>query len=260
VNIRPAFVDEREGEFAEEPDILYKRSHFERIGGDPMPSDIIDVGKAAERWSARRTYMRKLLGDDTASEVEDRIGKIERIAALEYFMHEAGHCLGYDTASKYRDGYFRIRGKTVWPLVYVEELRADLLSFGFAARYLPQDSAIAIFLYNLVLRLSSHLEGVDQRDYHPYGAVPSMLWGLLYRASFIRPARCDETDRTLVLSSLEPATVLRHMNALNDVARAELVEPTSLQPTDAALLAANFYRSLLDDQTVGSFERGVGTA
>src|SRR4029077_9956015 len=244
----------------QEPDVLYKRSHFEPIGCDTMPSDIIDVLKAAERWSGRRAYVQKLFGDDVASELASRIGGVERIAALEYFVHEAGHCLGYDTAAKYRDGYFRIYGKTAWPLVYVEELRADLLSFGLAARYLPRDVAIAIFLYNLLLRFSSHLEGVDQRGHHPYGAIPFMLWGLLYRAGFIRPARDTERGRILVLSSLEPITIIRHMTALSKVARARLVEPASLQAIDSALLAAKFYRLLLDEKTVSFFDRAIAAA
>ena len=96
----------------------------------------------------------------------------------------------------------------------------------------------AMFLYNLVLRFSSHLEGVDQRGYHPYGAIPFMLYGLLYRVCFIRPASSNEKDHTLAICSLEPATIIRHMNALNDVARAELLEPASLKPTDVALLSA----------------------
>ena len=260
VDIRPAFVERREGEFAEEPDILYKRSHFEPGGAAVMPSDIVDVLKAAERWSARRGYVRKLFGGDVAAELASRIGSIERIAALEYFMHEAGHCLGYDTATKYRDGYFQIHGKTVWPLVYVEELRADLLSFGFAARYLPRDLATAIFFYNLLLRFGSHLEDVDRRGCYPYGAIPFMLWGLLYRAGFIRPVAGTATDRVWVISSLDPATVICHMKALGDLARERLVELDSLEATDSAITAANFYRSVLEDDTVRSFDVAIAQA
>jgi hypothetical protein len=175
-------------------------------------------------------------------------------------MHEAGHCVAYDTATKYRDGYFRIHGKTAWPLVYVEELRADLLSFGFAARHLPRDVAVAICLYNLTLRFSSHLEGVDKSGYHPYGAIPFMLWRLLCAAGFVHPAERADSDRVLVLPSLEPAAIIQVMHTLSKVARKELVEPPSCRPTDSALMAGNFYRSALDDETVSSFDRAIAAA
>jgi hypothetical protein len=139
----------------------------------------------------------------------------------------------------------------------IANARADLLSFGFAAHYLPEADAIAIFLYNVLLRFGSHLEGVDQRGCHSYGAIPFMLFGLLYRAGFVRPARGGEGDRLFVISSLEPAAVIRQMNTLSNTAREDLVESPSLQATDSALAAATFYRSLLDDETVSPFDRAI---
>ncbi|UCI28238.1 hypothetical protein [Mesorhizobium sp. B2-8-5] len=50
------------------------------------------------------------------------------------------------------------------------------------------------------------------------------------------------------------------MSALDDVARAKLIEPPSLQPNDAALLAADFYRSLLVEKIVDVFSAAIAGA
>lgn len=261
VGIRPAFIGQRAGEFANEPDILYKRSHFYRAdGSNDMPCDIIDVRKAAARWTERRRFASRLLGQETAMEVEDTIGDVQRIAALEYYVHEAGHCVGYDTISKYQDGYFQLRSKTVWPLVYLEEFRADLLAFGFAASLLPPHTAAAVFLYNVLLRLGSHIEGVEQRGQHPYGAIPFLLYALLRRTGFFILPASSKSGSSLRIKSIAADDIVQHMHSLDVLARAELVEPTALSGTDAALRAATFYRSLLDQNMVDEFDGIVGSS
>ncbi len=261
VGIRPAFIGQRAGEFANEPDILYKRSHFARSGGsNDMPCDIIDIRKAAARWTGRRRFVSRLLGQETATEIEYTIGDVQRIAALEYYVHEAGHCIGYDTSSKYQDCYFRICGKTVWPLVYLEEFRADLLAFGFAASLLPPHTAAALFLYNVLLRLGSHIEGVEQRGHHPYGAIPFLLYASLRRTGFFISPASGKSGSSLRFESTAADDIVQHMRTLDALARAELVEPTALSGTDAALRAATFYRSLLDQNVVDEFDGIVGSS
>lgn len=258
INIRPAFVELREGEFAEEPDILYKRTHFvPNAASQPMPCDIIDVDKAAARWIGRRQYVRRLFGDNAAAQVEHMIGSVERIAAIEYFLHEAGHCLGYDTETKHRDRYFRIEAKTIWPLVYVEELRADLLAFDLAAKHLNPDLAAALFLYNVMLRLSSHAEGFEYGAPNPYGAIPHMLFAHLSRSGFLRPNRNDNSSGSLAISSLLSEVVVSHMVKLGELARAELIEDESFDATDAALMAAKFYRAAMGDAELTEFDRAM---
>ncbi|HDR7799708.1 TPA: hypothetical protein QCY03_003510 [Bacillus tropicus] len=261
VKIQPALIHKREGEFANEPDILYKRNHFVPYKrSDTMKSDIVDVRKAAERWNGRRPFAYKLFGKDVMTKVEELIGDIERVAALEYYMHEAGHCLGYGTANKYHDGYFQINKKTIWPLVYVEEFRADLLSFGFAASHLPPKTATAIFLYNIMLRFCSHFEGIMQCKQHPYGSIPVLLYSILRRTGFFLPISKSQKSSDFNIASLNIKDVIQHMLALNDLARSKLVESNSLKATDAALNAAKFYRTMLNHEIVHEFEIIISAA
>jgi hypothetical protein len=258
VNIRPALVEHREGEFAKEHDILYKRSHFEpALESDDMTSDLVDVRKAAVRWIDRRPHIETLFGTEVASILEARIGDIEQVAALEYYVHEGGHCLGYDTTKKHRDGYFQIEGRTVWPLVYVEELRADLLSFGMAADLAPADLAGAAFLYNILLRLGSHREGVLRDGRQPYGAIPLMLLTLLRRTGFVQIPAPSGREGRIGIATMDSEKILQIMRHLSDHARAALVEPGDKSGTDAALQAAAFYRQNLEAECVDTFKSVV---
>jgi len=261
VNIRPALVEHREGEFAEEHDILYKRSHFERAPeSDEMTSDLVDVRKAAERWIGRRPHIEALFGTEVTSILEARIGDVEKVAALEYYVHEGGHCLGYDTTKKHRDGYFQLEGKTVWPLVYVEELRADLLSFGMAADLAPADLAAAAFLYNILLRIGSHREGVLRDGRHPYGAIPHMLFTLLRRVGFFHIPEASGRNGQIEIAKMDDEKILQIMRHLSNHAQAVLVESRDKSGTDAALQAAEFYRQTMEAECVDTFKSVVESA
>jgi hypothetical protein len=261
INIRPAFIERRIGEFENEPDILYKRSHFDQHdNSEKMPSDIIDVCKASARWNGRRRFMVGLLGLENANVVEGLIGDIGHVATVEYYMHEAGHCIGYDTASKYRDTYFRVEGKTVWPLVYTEEFRADLLSFGFAASLLSTRMAAATFFYNVLLRLGSHVEGVKQNGCHSYGTIPFLLYASLRRFGVLLAPSKTCSAASLNFATLTPEDIVDHMRELDAWVRSEVVERIDVGGTDAALRAALFYRSILTQDIVEEFDEIVGSA
>jgi len=79
------------------------------------------------------------------------------------------------------EGYFQPAGRAAWPLIYVEEFRADILSFGFAADRLEERQAASVFLYNVLLRFGVHLEGKAKDNSDPYGPIPVMLYLLLRR-------------------------------------------------------------------------------
>ena len=170
-----------------------------------MDTNIVDVDKAARNWRIRRPYLHALLGREAADQVQTRIGSIRSVAAAEYMMHEAGHCLGIPTEEKYRAGYFRLGGKTIWPLVHLEELRADLLSFGFAAEALKPDAAAGLFLYNVFLRLGVDLEGRATRCIPPYGPIPGLLFVLLHDAGALAPG----SDRACRSCTTIPSTTGR---------------------------------------------------
>lgn len=243
VRIRGASTTDRQGEFADEPDILYKRSHFVADeASDLMDFDIVDANKAASQWIERAPCTAKVFGSESYDTICQMVGDVGAVSVDEYFAHEYGHCLGYSTSAKYLDGYFRVDGRTLWPLVYVEELRADLLSFEFAATQYPPAVAAAIFLYNLSLRFGSHAQGLARSDKAPYGPLPLLLFAVLRECGAVR-AVGDVIQFKDGLSYQTAQTVMMELGAL---ARARLIENRQEDATDAALRAAAFYRSVME--------------
>ena len=213
-----------------------------------MSANVVDVVKAAGNWHQRRPFLAALLGDVAFAQAERLIGDVQGVAADEYFVHEAGHCLGHDTARKYAQGYFRLAGKVAWPLIYVEEFRADILSFGFAADLLDEQRAASVFLYNVLLRFGVHLEGKAKDGSEPYGAIPVLLYSLLQRLGWLEPTAGP--DASLCVASLVPADLVTVMRSCAAAGCHDLVEPELRADTgtDAALVAARYYRSVLDDR------------
>lgn len=255
VILRPALASRREGAFGDQPDILYKLSNFEPAPGSAeMTTNIVDVAKAARNWRSRRRYVQALLGRSTAERVEERIGAIETVAANEYFMHEAGHCLGYATKRKYEDGYFRQGDRLLWPLVHLEESRADLMAFGIAADALSRERAVAIFLYNVFLRLGVHVEAKADGGAAPYGPIPHLLFALLEELGWIE---VDGGEGVFRLGSLRATDVLQVMRMCAGHAASSLVEPelSCDSPVDAALVAARYFRERASSQSFEAFER-----
>jgi hypothetical protein len=256
VSLAAAFVSERHGAFLNEPDILYKKSHF--VSRDPisdMPFDVVDVLKAASRWASRRRYPRALLGSSCLEAAEALIGDVKVVAADEYFVHEAGHLLGYDTTRKYQDGYFRVAHRTAWPLIFVEEFRADIVSFEFAAELLDETRAAALFLYNVLLRLGAHIEALDEGAIEPYGSIPFMLFALLTDVGWIEP--CD-AGAAIRLTSMLPTDIVAVMRKCAEIGCRLLVVPEleSRSNLDVAMNAARFFNEIKSNPaTVAQFER-----
>lgn len=254
INLTAAAVRRRHGAFADHPDILYKLSHFVPAPGtSAMGTNIVDVNKAARNWRTRRRYLAALLGRHAAKELEDRIGSIRSVAASEYMVHEAGHCLGAATEDKYRAGYFRYGGATLWQLVHLEEYRADLLSFGFAADTFSPSEATSIFLYNVLLRLGVDLEARAAGNVPPYGPIPVLLFSHLFATGAI--ALGDDGIPLRFVVKL-PEDVVEVMRSCSQHALEELVEPemTNGSLLDAALSAARYYgrhRSLAEASPFG---------
>ncbi len=240
IKLRAAAITGREGAFSE-PDILYKSSNFVPADSTArMTTNIVDVRKAAANWRRRVPLMRQLLGERTFDEVATLIGDVERVAADEYMFHEAGHCLGYSTAQKYRDGYFRIGGTTRWPLIYAEELRADLLAFHFAAAALPPQQATALLLYNVLLRVSADIEASPVSP-RPYGFIPSLLLAILGERDwlFVVP-----DGPRLRFASLNATNVAAVMTACGERAISDLVVPERdvTEPVDVAIHTARWLK------------------
>lgn len=261
VSLAAAFVSERHGAFLSEPDILYKRSHF--VSHDPkstMSFDVVDVAKAAALWANRRRYLRALLGHSCLLNAETLIGDVRIVAADEYFAHEAGHLLGYDTTSKYGDGYFRVAGRTAWPLIFVEEFRADIVSFEFAAELLNERRAAALFLYNVLLRLGAHIEAADKSAIEPYGSIPLMLFALLTDVGWIEPG---DRGAAIRLTSMQPTDIVAVMRKCAEIGCRLLVAPEleAKSGLDVALNAARYVSEIKSNPTaVAQFERACCSA
>ncbi|HEX8613776.1 MAG TPA: hypothetical protein VF800_21065 [Telluria sp.] len=261
VRLRPALITRRGGKFQSEPDILYKRELFEpSAASEPMADDMVDILKAKRNWSARSRHVVAILPDDCTDMVA-RLRDLELTIANEYVVHEAGHFLSYDVLSKQRDGYFTVKGKTAWPLIYLEELRADLNAFGFAAQLLPAESAAQIFFYNLMLRFGVHREGLLRKKIAPYGLVPYLLFHVLHAMDFVRVGKRGG-QHYLQLASTRPADVLEVMRACAAHAEDQLnpgVHTASVLD-NAISSAAYIHQRLRDAERVDGFDKVMNKA
>jgi hypothetical protein len=249
VTLRPAVVTERSGKFASESDILYKRELFTPDPRSPsMPADIVDVSKARAQWAARARHVRAIFSDRTFAVLAHRLRDVDVVIANEYYVHDAGHLLGYDVRAKHADGYFQADGRTAWPLVYLEELRADLQGFGFAAALLPPARAVQILLYNLALRFGVHREGLVTTGVAPYGIVPFLTFSVLRELGAL--ATTEAGGRAVFrLAPLDTTHLVRVMLACADHAQTWLTAPelATTNPLERALCAARYVRDRLSD-------------
>lgn len=251
VTLRPALVTCRTGLFATEPDILYKKAFFRPAPGtDAMLDDVVDVRKSATFWPLRRTHHSALFGETVYEAAVGMLGDIETVIANEYYLHEAGHFLGYDVLEKYDQGYFSVAGMTAWPLVYLEEFRADMQSFGFALDLLPRAQAVAVFLYNIFLRFGVHREGLREVGVARYGTIPYLLFHLLRSLGFVSVDR-SRAHGVVVLTSLDEPVLAEVMGLCAAHAERELTacELSTPDRTDLAMHGARYVRSRMEDVT-----------
>ena len=238
VDLRAAEVSRRVGVFAEAADALYYRELFRPAGGsEPMRTDVLDVPKLREHWRRRRPDAARVLGAAALARLEELVGDVGRTGTNEYLCHEAGHALGHDVRSKYAAGYFRLGGKTAWPLVFVEEHRADLHALGFALDLLPRREALAVFAYHVVHRLG--LAAFSTRTGgEGSGAVPYLLFGVLLDEGWLR------ADAGVPAESLAERALLDVMRHCADHAAEALTAPELAAPglEDVALRASAYYR------------------
>jgi hypothetical protein len=179
-SLRAAAVHVRNGEFESRSDILYKKSNFVAQDCTPdMPVNIVDVVKSYRLWMQREPFLVSLFGRDSYQHARAMIDDVGQTIANEYFVHEGGHCLGYDIDRKSVDGYFSPGGKPAAWLIALEELRADLHGFELAEELLPPEKAVSIFVYNIMLRFGVHVEGQYKNGVAPYGLVPYLLFDIL---------------------------------------------------------------------------------
>lgn len=249
VELRPAIVTKRSGKFETEPDILYKHEFFVPMKGTPaMAKNIVDVLKAVVNWHDREKFVRLLFYDDYYDIIASRLENLKLIVANEYYLHEAGHFLGYDVLSKYGDGYFSAGGKVAWPLIYLEELRADFHSFGFGVQLLAAEHAVKIFLYNLALRFGVHRQGIVTANIAPYGLVPYLLFCILREIGYLSVI-WSHGQPVLTFSDSTTDGMLQVMRECAAIAESQMTAPElcTQDPMECALIAASYVRRKLED-------------
>lgn len=251
VALRPALVTERSGKFATEPDILYKHEFFVPVKGTPaMAENVVDILKAVGNWHDREKYTRLLFYDGYYEMIASRLESLKLVVANEYYLHEAGHFVGYDVLSKYDDGYFSPRGKVAWPLIYLEELRADFHAFGFGVQLLAAEDAVKIFLYNLALRFGVHRQGLVTANIAPYGLVPYLLFCILREIGCLAVI-WSQGQPVLIFSDATTDGILQVMRECAAIAESQMTAPElcTHDPMERALIAAAYVRRKLEDSS-----------
>lgn len=256
--LKPAVVRRREGLFATRSDILYKRSYFSPATGSmAMTTDIVDILKGESLWRQRRAYAVALLGEDGHAAAISQIVDLRSTIANEYYVHEAGHGLGYDVDHKTADGYFRPGGRPSAALIALEEVRADMHALGIALRILPEVAAVGIFVYNVLLRQGIHLEALAAGRPAPYGFIPY----LLFREILASGLDLGSDSGSLVWSDRE--RLLETMESVAQRAEQNISTPevTARDWIGSATAAAGYVKAALSDrQALAQFEQTMEAA
>ncbi|MFL6336295.1 MAG: hypothetical protein ACJ754_23585 [Pyrinomonadaceae bacterium] len=251
VTLRAAWIEERAGAFASHADALYYHKVFSAKDGSPrMKGDILDVSKLMAHWTRRGQFLRTFFSIDQYETLLNRVGSVERTATNEYMCHEAGHLLGVDIHTKYDGGHFRAGGRLAWPLIYVEEFRADLESFACALDCLSLEQACAVFNYHICHRFGLACES-GQTDCESAGAVPYLLYYLLRELGVLGVRK--EKGRTVV--DLNIATTAAIADAMRVCAKhatkfLTLPELSAKSLLDAAIVGATYYRERALDEVI----------
>lgn len=163
VNLSVIEVAERTGAFADNDDALYYRHHFVADADVHMPSDLLDLLKLRALFVRRTPIIMPCLSPESRNVLSILSDNLERIAVNEYMCHEGGHALGYSIQHKISQNFFRIEGRLCWPLIYMEEFRADLRSWAIAAELLPAQEAAEVILYTFLHRMGLAAENFLER-------------------------------------------------------------------------------------------------
>jgi hypothetical protein len=255
VTLRPACVEKRTGAFASHADALYYSRLFHPYADSPrMANDVLDVSKLDSHWTRRKTVLRSLFSHELYETFVNTIADVQQTAINEYMCHEAGHLVGLDVQSKWDQGYFRPGKRLIWPLIYVEEFRADLESFAAALKLLPRKEAAAVFVYHVCHRLGLAGESA-QTSSESAGGVPYLLFHLLRALGVLTVTQKVDTKQIVLNNLTEDGLV----SAMRDCAEhgsncLTLAETTAESLLDAALCAATYYRErALDEERLEEF-------
>lgn len=262
VTLRPALIEERTGAFASHADALYYHRLFTAADDSPdMENDVLDLSKLTSHWTKRERFLRTIMPAEEYQLLISKIPAVVQTATNEYMCHEAGHCVGLDIHNKWSQGYFQPGGRVAWPLIYVEEFRADLESFATALDVLMPEDACAVFVYHFCHRLGLACESA-QTDCENAGAVPYLLFHLLRDLEIleIRESGGRECVHLNDLT-LEGTTSAMRACAAHASESLTLLEMSAESLVEAALVSATYYRTrALDHGRLDEFWRLISTA
>lgn len=241
VNVRAAILTRREGAFKEAPDNLYKIECYQPLAGDEsFPCHIIDVLKAAEQWQQRRSLVSSII-EHQSSDLASLVVDLQSVIANEYCCHEAGHVLGRSVQTKTKESYFSPGGKVSWPLIWVEEFRADLHSYSVALELMAPQDAAALFVYNCFARWCGDALSLRNKSYG-YGPIPFLLFVLLLDLGFLAITKHKSGLKVEVvkMSISEILFTMKscHLHALRELTEAEIA---SDDPLEWGINAARYY-------------------
>jgi hypothetical protein len=243
VSVRAANLTRREGAFYQAPDNLYKIECYQPVdGGERFPCHIVDVLKAAGQWQQRRALVSSLLIEHQSSDLVSLVEDLQSVIANEYCCHEAGHVLGRSVQTKTQQSYFSPGGRVSWPLIWVEEFRADLHSYSVALELMASQDAAALFVYNCFARFGGDALSVRNKSYG-YGPIPFLLFVLLLDLGFLAIAK-SKSGLKVEVASVSIPEILKtmkgcHLHALREFTEAELATD---DPLEWGINAARYYR------------------
>lgn len=206
VNLRIAFVRRRTGIFESNADALYYEPNFSAVQGTLIDGDLLDLTKLQLLYAERLPTIATLFVPEAFEWLVSFIGSVEWAAANEYMCHEAGHRLGWAMADKYANGFFRVGGRLAWPLIYMEEFRADTGSWDIATRTLGTSDAARVVTYTLVHRFAVAAQNL--RDGRPgVGYVPYLHFAAMIDSEILRVVQSGGQS-LLDFAAYDPTAVL----------------------------------------------------
>lgn len=255
VTLEPALVSVCTGAFAANDDALYYADHFLAAdGASHLQKDILDVRKLQRLWTQRRKVLEPWVHPcSRGMSLFD--ADIVPIAIDEYMCHEAGHLLGIAVRSKQHQGYFRLGGKFRWPLVYLEEFRADINAWDLAIANLDAARARNVVEYTLLHRLGL-AAGNLCHALPGAGFVPFLDFTVAWRAGVLQvmkdtasPIRFDLTAPALDRLRHEIRTIADRLNVLD-------LQPSGLWET-ARRSMSYLDEALHDEDAVSAFRASL---
>jgi hypothetical protein len=185
ISLKPVVVTRRTGVFERHSDALYYFENFSFTDTAPFDHDLLDVTKLEALFADRWQCIEAVFTTEAFEWLRSAIGEVTVTAVNEYMCHEGGHAVGFPVAEKYATGFFRLGGRLRWPLVYMEEYRADANSWSIAAGLLHPRKAAAVVLYTLAHRLG--LAAQNLKEGRPgAGYVPFLHFAALVDAGVLQ--------------------------------------------------------------------------